>query len=291
MNKRLLLIITILVGMALLLGNSVVFVLPETKAATTEDTFVYLPLIRNDAAPPVIDFFISDVDITDPGTTIELQWQTSNAVTTTLYHMMQTGQFGTFWTVTSDGSMTYEIHPDTRNYERFMLYASNEAGDFVSETVTITLNCPYPWFFAPAPNICAQGSGADTAGAEQQFEHGTMIWVESEDRIYVLFDDDQFSPKWASFSDDWSDGMPINDPNLTPPSGMVQPERGFGLVWREEQTIRDRLGWALVPEAGFVTAVQHTSYPKYNEIYIRAHDSNIWYLKAERSAWEKFTPN
>ncbi len=292
MNKRYFLLLAAgLIGLTLLLGNTMLF-LPETTAAIeNEDTYLYLPLIRKDAIPPTIDFFSANIDITDPGETIELQWQTTNAVSVTLYHMMASGQFGTFWNVSPTGSMTYHIPASTRNYEQFMLYANNEAGDYTSAGVTIILNCPYSWFFSPAPAICAQDAAPDTAGAEQQFEHGFMIWVESEDRIYVLFDDDIFSPKWASFTDEWADGQPINDPSLTPPTGLYQPERGFGLVWREEQGIRDRLGWALAPESGFVTAVQHTSYYKYNEIYIRALDSNIWYLKAERSGWEKITPD
>jgi hypothetical protein len=262
-----------------------------TAAIKNEDTTLYLPLIRKDATPPIIDFFTANVAVTDPGQAIDLQWQTTHAISATLYHMMPTGQFGTYWNVPPDGNIAYNIPASTRNFERFMLYANNDTGDYTSATVTVILNCPYPWFFAPAPNICAQDAAPDTAGAEQQFEQGIMIWVESEDRIFVLFDDAVFSPKWDVFSDEWSDGQPINDPSLTPPTGLYQPERGFGLIWREVQGIRDRLGWAVAPEGGFVTAVQRTSYPKYNEIYIRAHDGNIWYLHAERSDWEKFTPD
>ena len=72
-----------------------------------------------------------------------------------------------------------------------------------------------------------------------------------------------------------------------PPPGYYQPVRGFGLVWREQPNVRDRLGWALAPEAGFETAVQHTSYPKYNHTYLRALDGNVWWLWPEHSGWEK----
>ena len=291
MNKRHVLLLTaVLMGFTLFLGIHTALSLPQTDI-NDEDYYLYLPLIRKDALPPVINFFRSNVEVTDPGNAIELQWQTENAISATLYHLMATGQFGTFWNVPPNGSMTYNIPDSTRNFERFMLYANNEAGDYTSAAVTVKLNCPYPWFFAPAPDICAQDAAPDTGGAEQQFEHGTMIWVESEDRIYVLFDDDIFSPKWAAFSDEWNDGEPIDDPTITPPSGFYQPVRGFGLVWREGQDIRNRLGWAVAPESGFVTAVQRTSYAKYNETYIRALDSDIWHLLAEHSGWEKFTPD
>lgn len=259
-------------------------------AATAEDTFLYLPLIRRDELPPVINTFTANVAVTDPGETIILSWETAHATTVSLYHLLPTGQFGTFWTVSPTGSMTYTIPSSTRNFERFMLYADNDTHPYTSADVTIILNCPYPWFFAPAPDICAQDAAPDTGGAEQQFEHGFMIWVESENRIYVLYDDDIYSPKWAAFNDEWQVGDPIDDPNITPPPGYYQPVRGFGLVWREQPDVRDRLGWAVAPEAGFVTAVQRTSYAKYNHTYIRALDGNIWHLLAERSGWEKFTP-
>jgi hypothetical protein len=152
------------------------------------------------------------------------------------------------------------------------------------------LNCPYGWLFAPEPPICAQDAPLISTASEQQFEHGTMIWVAEEDRIYVLYDDAIFSPKWSNFVDDWNPGDPIDDPTIQPPPGFLQPQRGFGLVWREQPQVRDRLGWALAPEAGYTTAVQRTSYSRYNETYILALDEDIWLLKPEQSGWEKFTP-
>ena len=38
------------------------------------------------------------------------------------------------------------------------------------------------------------------------------------------------------------------DPAITPPSGLRQPERGFGKVWREHPDLREQLGWALEKE-------------------------------------------
>jgi hypothetical protein len=72
---------------------------------------------------------------------------------------------------------------------------------------------------------------------------------------------------------------------------LYQPQRGFGLVWREEPTIRDRLGWALATESGGDTAVQRTSYYKYNHTYLKALDGNVWHLFPERSDWEKLVPD
>ena len=113
-----------------------------------------------------------------------------------------------------------------------------------------------------------------------------MLWSAAEDRIYVLYAGGQ-DPEWDAFTDEWDPGEPENDPDLLPPSGYYQPVRGFGLVWREQPGVRDRLGWAIDQEAAYQTAVQRTSYAKYNETYIRALDGAVWRLEAERSGWGK----
>lgn len=254
------------------------------------DHFVYLPIISNPFPTPQILYFESNVTVADPGDTIELSWATENAISVTLYHMMPSGQFGEFWNVAVTGTMTYTISESARNIERFMLFAGSEGLPWAGVGVEIILNCPFPWFFAPAPDICAQNAALISPAAEQQFEHGWMIWVEEEDFIYVLYDDDLFYPKWQIYLDEWDPGEPISDTTIIPPPGLFQPLRGFGQVWREQLNVRDRLGWAVVTESGYETAVQHTSYSRYNHIYIRALDNDIWNLLPEHSGWEKFTP-
>jgi hypothetical protein len=187
--------------------------------------------------------------------------------------------------------MTYTISPLARNHTDFFLYANNEAGEWTSASVQIVLTCPDAWFFAPEPGTCSTGPAEIGPGAEQHFEHGVMLWVESEDRIYVLFDDGQTTTGWSAYTDEWEEGMPEIDPTIIPPPGYFQPRRGFGLVWREEMSagilVRDRLGWALEEmETGYETAVQRTS-SSYSDTYIRAADTNVWRLLPEFSDWEK----
>lgn len=249
--------------------------------------FTYLPIVQKPWPPPEILTFTANVPIADPGDTIELQWDTSNATTVTLYHMFPSGQLGTFWAVSPTGTMPYTIPESTRNKETFALYAGNPGNPYTNATLYLPLTCPFTWFFQPAPDICPQDAVLVSPGAEQAFEHGWMIWVGEEDRIYVLYNDETFSPKWEAFQDEWNEGDPIDDPSITPPQGFYQPVRGFGLVWREQPNVRDRLGWALAPEAAYTTQVQRTSYYKYNHTYIRAYDGNVWHLEPEHSGWEK----
>jgi hypothetical protein len=183
--------------------------------------------------------------------------------------------------------MTYTISPLARNYSDFMLFASNAGGQWTGAGVQIVLTCPDTWFFAPEPEICPAAPAEFGLGAEQHFEHGTMVWVQSQDLIYVLFADGQLYA-WYPYLDEWEEGMPVDDPTIIPPPGFFQPKRGFGLVWREQTGVRDRLGWAVDMELGYETAVQRTSYT-YSDTYIRAADGNVWRLLPEFSGWEKVT--
>ncbi len=237
-------------------------------------------------AGPTINYFRSDVDKADPGDTITLEWETEDATSATLYHLMPTGQLGSFWEVGVNGVFEYEIDTSERNHTDFLLIVSDLEGRTARASLSVMLHCPDTWFFEPAPNECPASPATQSGAAEQHFEHGTMIWVDELDQIYVLFDDNQ-SPEWKVYADEWDEGDPVDDPTLTPPAGFFQPIRGFGLIWREEPSVRDRLGWAVDTESAYNTAVQRTSRPKYNDTYIAALDGKVWKLLPESSGWEK----
>lgn len=258
-------------------------------AVPQDDSYLYLPLVAKPNYPPQILDFTANVPIADPGETITLSWQTKYATTVTLYHLIG-GVFGSFWDVAPTGVMTYTISSSSRNAENFALFASNDDFPYASSSLMVPLTCPFTWFFAPGPGVCPQEAALLSASAEQRFEHGVMIWVGAEDRIYVLFEDTMYTDGWNAYEDLWQDGDPVDDPSIVPPPGFYQPQRGFGLVWRDRPQVRDRLGWALAPEVGGDTAVQRTSYYKYNHTYLKALDNNVWHLFPERSDWEKLIP-
>lgn len=235
---------------------------------------------------PVINTFRSDVQEADPGDTVVLEWETENATSATLYHLMPTGQLGSFWEVNVDGVFEYETGASERNHTDFLFIASDDEGQTAQASLSVTLRCPDTWFFSPAPDECPASPAIDSGGVEEHFEHGAMVWVEEEGLIYVLFDDGS-SPQWKALADEWEPGEPEDDPSLTPPAGLFQPVRGFGLVWREETGVRDRLGWAIDTEQAFATALQRTSRAKYNDTYIRGLDNKVWKLLPESSGWER----
>jgi hypothetical protein len=94
---------------------------------------------------------------------------------------------------------------------------------------------------------CAVNAGASLAMVTQPFERGNMYWRSDTRQIYSLASNGQF---WQ-VADTWTEGMPADDPGLSAPGGLLQPVRGFGLVWRSNQAIRDALGWGTLPEAQY----------------------------------------
>lgn len=92
---------------------------------------------------------------------------------------------------------------------------------------------------------CPVNGGAAISGmATESFERGNMFWRGDMRQIYVLAVSGQF---WQA-ADSWNESIPASDPAYSPPGGLIQPVRGFGLVWRSNQAIRDALGWATLPE-------------------------------------------
>ncbi len=194
------------------------------------------------------------------------------------------------WEVTPNGSMTYAIPPEERNWVSLMLYVADDSDANAMATTTIRLHCPSPWFFAPDPEDICPTEPLVSWAAEQPFEGGTMIWVEQENAIYVLYRGERVSSRWQWYHDRWDMSQPAEDPDLEPPPGLQQPRRGFGLVWRSYPEVREGLGWATGDEVGFTTIMQRTTRYKYNAWYLLAFDGDVWYLGPEGSTWAGVAP-
>jgi hypothetical protein len=234
---------------------------------------------------PTILFFRANVPEARPGDTIMLEWASTGAISATLYHLAPSGQFSEWWPVPPNGTMSYTIARERRNHDDFMLFVFVQPENWVQASLTIPLTCPDTWFFSPPPGECPSGPARTGPGAEQHFQHGTMLWLQSDDIIYVLYDDGQIYA-WDAYTDTWNEGDPESDPNIVPPPGLYQPLRGFGKVWREQPNVRARLGWATDGEHGYSTAIQSTARSRYNDTYIQAYDGGVWKLLPERSGWQ-----
>ncbi len=128
----------------------------------------------------------------------------------------------------------------------------------------------------------AAANYATTRAAFMSFERGIMLWLEDTNQIYVLnFGADEFSGMYSAYLDTWREGMPENDPNIQPPPGFLQPERGFGQAWRTYPGVRDALGWGTAPTQGYTALVVHDD----GTTVVNGPDFRIYKLM-EGGAWE-----
>jgi hypothetical protein len=234
-----------------------------------------------------------------PGESITLIWESTGGTHATI------DLTESFLTVPVSGSTTLTIDEDRRHDLYLSLTVSNDTGQTAYRSLTIQLRCPYTYFFEPAPTgwaRCPYRPASFSWAAEQRFEHGRMIWLQEipgastssgtaeGPLIYVLYDGGPF-PRWVSFEDTWTSGLPESDPTIIPPEGSYQPIRGFGKLWRDNVQVRDRLGWALELEQGFEGAYQIAWEPEYasDGAYVRTADDQVIALSV-LGMWNFVTP-
>jgi hypothetical protein len=163
-------------------------------------------------------------------------------------------------------------------------------------SAALIITCDNAWFFTPRSSRCPAVPIQPSWAAYQEFEHGRMVWIGSRDHVYVFYDADiasEMAGRWETFEDNFNEGDPETDPSITPPEGKLQPKRGFGLVWRTHQRVRDGLGWALSPERGYTACygggfARGESY----EAYMNDADNHIMQLNSDYmpTTWSLYTP-
>lgn len=98
---------------------------------------------------------------------------------------------------------------------------------------------------------CASpGPLVSVAIVTQSYERGQMVWVQgkSSNSIWVFYyDNARGSLVWELHQDNFREGEPASG-GETPPTGLIEPIRGFGKLWRNNPQIRNTLGWAVTNE-------------------------------------------
>jgi hypothetical protein len=135
--------------------------------------------------------------------------------------------------------------------------------------------------------------------AEQVFEHGRLFWVQPREQIWVMIETGEKRGTWQVYEDSFIEGEPETDPEIIPPDGMLQPERGFGKLWRTTPAVREGLGWAVTPEFGYVSnyeyhhggtvnaANEYVAGPGYH-ILFSLYDEQFRFNEAD-GTWEKIS--
>lgn len=122
----------------------------------------------------------------------------------------------------------------------------------IQQLTPVTCPNPVPGEFAAvvAPDLtnligCPIGVPNSYNAATQSFERGIMIWL-NPGTVYVLYN----TGSYAQYSDSFDSNIDPESEGLAPPAGLLEPVRGFGKVWRSNESVRSGLGWATSPESG-----------------------------------------
>ena len=108
---------------------------------------------------------------------------------------------------------------------------------------------------------CPTAKSSVIWAAWEPFQRGDMFWRNDIDWIYELHwgnGTDAARGDWSTGKDAWKwDESYPDGRGLTPPSGLVEPVRGFGYVWYEFLAGPDSaVGWATAQEMGFCASLQ-----------------------------------
>ncbi len=274
---------------------------PQPSPAGAQGTEVFGPTaaafnltptaIRSEGGATIEYFVTSDSEVS-PGGSVTLFWSTLDVERATIYRLDEAGERVQFWVVRPRGRLVVATRAEDRDMARFALVIGEEEQELEAVLEIPLVACAEPWFFEPAPSdLCTAGPATFSRAAEQPFERGRMIWLEAEKRIYVLYADDQL-PRWEAFPDAFVEGETPESASEfdNPPEGMIQPVRGFGLVWRSNEQVRARLGWATGLEVGFDGAIQADLGEEGSSLYLRSVDGNVLALAPEGAGWRVWQP-
>ncbi|PJF44360.1 MAG: hypothetical protein CUN55_04425 [Phototrophicales bacterium] len=288
--------------------------LPTSTPFPTDDIFAITPIARSNAsptsplgptytpAPPTqtftpaptligleIVYFTSNNEAIAPGDNVTLFWQVRGAQEITIYRINEEGERNNPRPVEAEGSITLSTDPAATELVQFVLVA--QTGNFIAEeTVEIEISCEGEWFFSPAPGGCPSEASLPSAHAEQVFQNGLMIWSSITNEIFIFYSDNQI-PTWQRFTDAYTEGLPEIPVDVQPPQGLLLPVRGFGLIWRTNPTVQNRLGFALTPEVGYSGIIQAGTDTNGDEVlYIQRENGEILQLLPEGSSWQTIVP-
>lgn len=163
-------------------------------------------------------------------------------------------------------------------------------GVFTTPTpnTSMPMPCQFSWFFAnPQPLVCPLSMVTMSPAAFQQFENGFMIWMGTQDAIYVMYND-MLPPRWQVFRDNYEEGMPADDPMYNTPltPNTYQPRRGFGLLWRNNEVIRNRIGWAIMSDEIPYNAQNQTGAD--STLFISDPQNGVFMLLPQGIEWQRF---
>lgn len=237
---------------------------------------------------PRIEFFTSDPLVINPGAGVTLFWSALNVDGAVIYRLDNAGERSQVYNVFPDGSLEVTTRSSDRGRVDFVLTVGAGA-NAVEARHSVLLRCPVEWFFLPAPDECASDDPEPSRIVDQPMERGRMLYIESRDAVYVLFNDGQ-EPAWLTFGNRYDPAIhPERDENAPPQ--WIQPLRELGFVWRTEGDVRARLGLGISDATTFEGFVQAAPAGRNAEtLYISGADGVVLQLIPGGEVWQIIAP-
>lgn len=119
--------------------------------------------------------------------------------------------------------------------------------------------------------------------AKQRFERGTLIWHSHTSEIYALPNGHLF----AQFPNAWDENMPAYScPEIAPSQTPPTPVRGFGVVWCQNEVVRQQLGNAIGEEQSVIAVWQAFTFGAIFGVY----EQDTYLLDYQTGIWEQIAP-
>jgi hypothetical protein len=177
--------------------------------------------------------------------------------------------------VSTQGNRTFLPQAGNGTVQIVRLTAT-KGGNTVVSTVSVSVQCPSPWFFSPPP----PGGGCPSqqqlgAFTYQQFQIGQAFFIPNTNMIYFLAN----GGIAASYSNTWNVSIPV--PTSIPPAGLFDPTGPIGYVWHvttwpDGRAFVNVIGWAT---AAFVNYNGTLQVGPGGEIYLRSPTGALYQIK------------
>ena len=259
---------------------------PPTDTPTPTDT--PLPTSRPTSkpdGPPQILTVTASPDPVERGGLVTLSWNAPRATSVGITRLSPEGDIflePEALGLPASGSIALQVPEEYTESVKYYLGARDANGVLRKAYITIGIICRYAEYMAPRCPLTQDAIWA----AYEPFERGHMVWRSDTREIIVLYAD---GSRYEVYDDTWQEGDPVDIPG-TPPPGLQAPVRGFGNLYAQQPHIREALGWATAPEAGYTMEVETirggSGYHRATSVYFTLPDHHVVNLYPFTSTWE-----
>lgn len=193
----------------------------------------------------------SEHPIADPGATVTLRWAFEGETGTICEQITPRPMTDTcYQDLPPSGALEVTVPAEAQGAVGYFLYVP--AGQDVEQALAVLplsaeRGCEHEWFFSNAAYplkpllACPTSAPVEIRPQAQPFERGLMVRLQDptlgeEAWLITLLPQESgtYALGFEPVVDGWEAGMPETDPALAPPEGLLQPSRGFGMLWRGE---------------------------------------------------------